>query len=155
MALVKWSPTREIERIERGMEKLFSDFFEPFALGRRHLFRSGNGRNGVMVPNIDIYEKKDEFVVKAELPGVDKKDIDLTISHDNLTLKGEIKKEKEVKEEDYYACERSYGTFKRTIPLPHEIDSEKAKADYKNGVLEVILPKKEGAKAKEIKLKVS
>ncbi len=153
MSLVKWSPAREMEHIGRNMERLFNDFFET-SPRKWYLLRPGNGKHGVIAPNMDIYERKDEFVVKAELPGVDKKDIELTISHDNLTLKGEVKKEEEVKEEKYYSNERYYGTFKRAITLPHEIDSEKAEANYKDGVLEVILPKKEEAKPKEIKVDV-
>ncbi len=154
MSLIKWSPLREMEHGQRDMERLFSDFFDTFPRRWYHL-RPGNGKHVAIAPNIEIYEKKDEFVVKAELPGVDKKDIELTINHDNLTLKGEVKKEEEVKEEKYYASERYYGNFKRTIALPHEIDSEKAKANYKNGLLEVILPRKEEAKPKKINVDLS
>lgn len=94
-------------------------------------------------------------MLKAELPGVEKDNIDLTITKDSITLKGEVKKEEEIKEEDYYSCEGSYGSFTRTIALPVEVDSGKAKATFKNGVLEIVLPKKEELKPKEIKIEVS
>ena len=109
----------------------------------------------MVVPKIDMYDRKDEVVVKAELPSVEKNDIDLTITKDSITITGEIKREEEVKEGNYYAAERSYGSFKRMIALPVEVESEKAKAAFKNGILEIVLPKKEEAKPKEIKIEVS
>lgn len=151
MSIVKWSPLKELEEMRKDMDRLFEDFFAPVAR-RRRWFKH---EVGIVVPNIEMYDRKNEIVVKAELPGVRKEDIDLTITKDSLTLKGEVKREEEVKEEDYYACERSYGSFTRTIALPVEVDSEKAKASFKNGVLEIVLPKKEEAKPKEIKIEVS
>lgn len=151
MSIVKWSPLKELEEMRKDMDRLFEDFFAPVARRRRWL----KPELGVIVPNIALYDRKNEIVLKAELPGINKEDIDLTITKDSLTLKGEIKKEEEVKEEDYYACEMSYGSFTRTIALPVEVDSVKAKASFKNGILEVVLPKKEEAKPKEIKIEVS
>lgn len=153
MSIVKWSPMKELEEMRRDMERLFDEFFEPTR--RRRRWWPKPSEVGVVVPNIDMYDRKSEIVVKAELPGVEKEDIDLTITKDSLTIKGEAKKEEEIKEENYYACERSYGSFTRTIALPTEVDSEKAKATFKNGVLEIVLPKKEEAKPKEIKVEVS
>jgi HSP20 family protein len=152
MSIVKWSPLRELEDMRKDIDRLFEDFFSPGQKRRRGWLKPDIG---VVVPNIEMYDKKNEIVVKAELPGVDKDNIDLTITKDSLTLKGEVKKEEEVKEEDYYACERSYGSFTRTVAMPVEVDSEKAKASFKNGVLEIVLPKKEEAKPKEIKIEVS
>jgi HSP20 family protein len=151
MSIVKWSPLKELEEMRKDMDRLFEDFFAPVRR-RRGWIRP---EVGVVVPNIEMYDRKNEIVVKAELPGVKKEDIDLTITKDSLTMKGEVKKEEEIKEEDYYACERSYGSFTRTIALPVEVDSEKAKASFKNGVLEIVLPKREEAKPKEIKIEVS
>lgn len=151
MSIVKWSPLKELEEMRKDMDRLFEDFFAPVRR-RRGWIRP---EVGVFVPNIEMYDRKNEIVVKAELPGVSKEDIDLTITKDSLTMKGEVKKEEEIKEEDYYACERSYGSFTRTIALPVEVDSEKAKASFKNGVLEIVLPKREEAKPKEIKIEVS
>ncbi len=143
---------KELEEMRRDMERLFEEFFEPFRR-RRRWWRGLE--EGVIVPNIELYDRKNELVLRAELPGVDKKDIDLTITENNLTIKGEVKRKEEIKEEDYYVSEIRYGSFSRTIPLPIEIDSEKAKATFKDGVLEIVLPKKEEAKPKEIKVEVS
>jgi HSP20 family protein len=151
MSIVKWSPLKELEDMRKDMDRLFEDFFAPVARRRRWL-KPGVS---VVVPNIEMYDRKNEIALKAELPGVNKEDIDLTITKDSITLKGEVKKDEEVKEEDYYACERSYGSFTRTIALPVEVDSEKVKASFKNGVLEIVLPKKEESKPKEIKIEVS
>jgi HSP20 family protein len=144
---------RELEDMRRDMERLFEGFLEPSRRHRRWWPKISEP--GIVVPNIDMYDRKNEIILKAELPGVEKDNIDLTITKDTITLKGEVKKEEEIKEEDYYSCERSYGSFTRTIALPVEVDSEKAKATFKNGVLEIILPKKEGSKPKEIKVEVS
>lgn len=152
MSIVKWSPLKELEDMRKDMDRLFGEFFPPLTRRRRTWLKP---EMGVIVPDIEMYDRKDEIVVKAEVPGVTKEDIDLTITKDSLTLKGEIKKEEEVNEEDYYACERSYGSFTRTIALPVEVDSAKAKASFKNGVLEIVLPKREEAKPKEIKIEVS
>ncbi len=153
MSIVRWSPMKEIEEMRRDMERLFEEFFEPVRRRRRYWGRTTE--EGVIVPNIELYDRKGEIVVRAEIPGVDKKDIDLTITENALTIKGEVKRQEEVKEEDFYAAEIRYGSFSRTIPLPVEVDSEQARATYKNGILEIVLPKKEEAKPKEIKVEVS
>ena len=152
MSIVKWSPLKELEEMRKDMDRLFDEFFSPVTRRRRGWLKP---EMGVIVPNIEMYDRKNDIVLKAELPGVSKEDIDLTITKDSLTLKGEVKKEEEIKEEDYYASERSYGSFTRTIALPAEVDSEKSKASFKNGVLEIVLPKREEAKPKEIKIEVS
>ena len=153
MSIVKWSPMKELEDMRRDMERLFEEVFEP-SHRRRHWWpKSPEG--GVVVPNIDMYDRKTEIVVKAELPGVERDKIDLTITRDAITIKGEIRREEEIKEEDYYSREISYGNFTRSVTLPAEVESEKAKATFKNGILEIVLPKKEEAKPKEIKVEVS
>ena len=152
MSIVKWSPLKELEEMRKDMDRLFDEFFSPVTRRRKGWLKP---EMGVIVPNIEMYDRKNEIVLKAELPGVDKENIDLTITKDSITLKGEVKKEEEIKEEDYYASERSYGSFTRTIALPAEVDSEKSKASFKNGVLEIVLPKREDAKPKEIKIEVS
>lgn len=153
MSVTKWSPMKEIEEMRRDIDRLFGEFFEPFHRRRRWWPKPTEG--GVVVPNIEMYDRKSEIVIKADLPGVGKDQIDLTITKDTFTLKGEVRCEEEVKEEDYYLSERSYGSFSRTISLPTEVDSEKAKATFKNGVLEVVLPKREEVKPKEIRIEVS
>ena len=105
-------------------------------------------------PTLDVSETKNDLVVKAEIPGIDPKDIDISLANEMLTIKGEKKQEKEEKEENYHLIERSYGSFARTIRLPREVQSDKISASYKNGILKVTLPKSEEAKKKEIKIKV-
>jgi HSP20 family protein len=108
----------------------------------------------VRAPAVDVFEEKDDIVVKAEIPGMDKDNIQVNLTDHTLTIKGEKKKEEEVKEENYFRSERSYGTFLRTVELPRDVHADKVKATFKNGVLEVRMPKTEEAKAKEIKVKV-
>jgi HSP20 family protein len=108
----------------------------------------------MVAPAVDVYEEKDDIVVKAELPGMDKDQIVVEISGSELILKGEKSKEEKVEEGNYYRCERSYGAFRRSVGLPTDVEADKIKAAFKNGVLEVRLPKTEKAKAREIKIKV-
>lgn len=122
--------------LRHDMDMLVNDFFrgvemEPF-FGRYDMPFS---------PSVDITESEREIRVSAELPGMNEKDIDITLNHDSLTIKGEKKEEKEDKGKDYYRMERSYGTFCRTIPLPVEIETDKVSADYRKGILTITIPK--------------
>lgn len=117
------------------MNRLFDSFFRGFDM------EPFGGRVAAFSPKIDIVEAERQISVTAELPGMDEKDIDVSISRDSLTIKGEKKVEKEDKGKDYYRMERSYGSFSRTIPLPAEIDTEKVDAEFRKGVLTVTLPK--------------
>ena len=143
--LIPIDPFKGLDQIQKEIDSIFSG--RPLAKGFRPMFNN-------FYPAIDVFDKKDAIVVKAEIPGVDKKDVSITISENELTIKGEVKKEQEVNEKDYYHCERSYGTFSRTIGLPGSIDKSKVKASYKDGILEILLPKSEEAKPKEIKLEI-
>lgn len=105
-------------------------------------------------PSLDVSETKNNIVVKAEAPGVDPKDIDISLTGDVLTIKGEKRQEKEEKEQNYHRVERSYGVFARSVRLPQEVQSDKIEANYKKGILKITLPKSEEAKKKEIKIKV-
>jgi HSP20 family protein len=105
-------------------------------------------------PDIDVIEEKERFLVKADLPGFKKEELEIKVEGMYLTLKGERKQEMETKEKNYYACERSYGSFTRVIELPSEVKSDQVMASYKDGVLEIQLPKTESAKAKEIKVEI-
>ncbi len=100
-------------------------------------------------PGVDVYEEKDDVVAKAELPGLAKDDVEVQIAGSTLTLKGEKKKREEVKAENYHYCERSHGSFVRNIELPCEVKSDQVKASFKDGVLEVRMPKTEEAKKKK------
>jgi HSP20 family protein len=102
------------------------------------------------MPAVDVFEKEDRFVVKAELPGMKEDDIDVSVVGDTLSIKGEKKTETETKDEDYYRCERSYGSFYRSIPIPSNVDADKIEASFEDGVLEVALPKSAKVKPKKI-----
>jgi HSP20 family protein len=145
--LAPWRPFRELERMRREMDRLWESFFEERP--RRKIEELGEWG-----PSLDLSETKNDLIVKAEVPGIDPKGIDISLSNDVLTIKGEKKQEKEEKEENYHFIERSYGAFSRSIRLPREVQSDKINASYKNGLLKVALPKSEEAKKKEIKIKV-
>ena len=151
--LTTWKPSRglkpfrEFERMRRDMDRLWDSFFEGGVRRRTE-------EEGAWYPSLDVAETKNEFVVKAEVPGMEPKDIDISLSDGTLTLKGEKKYESEEKKEDYHLVERSYGSFTRSIQLPSEVQREKTSASYKKGVLRIVLPKSEEAKKKEIKIKV-
>lgn len=121
--------------LQREMNDLFDNFFRSFDIA---LFGS---RMGEFTPRVDVSETDKEIKVSAELPGMDERDIEVTLNKDSLTIKGEKKEEKEDKGKDYYRMERSYGSFSRTIPLPLEVETDRAEATFKKGVLTVTLPK--------------
>jgi HSP20 family protein len=140
-----WRPF-EFEKMRQEMDRLWDSFLEGRP-GRR-------AREEGWVPSLDFSETKSDLVVKAELPGIDPKGIDISLNEGVLTIKGEKRQEKEEKEEGYHLVERSYGSFTRSIRLPREVQNDKINAFYKNGVLKITLPKSEEAKKKEIKIKV-
>ncbi len=143
--ILPWRARRELESLRKEMDRLWESFF-----GERIGLEPIEG----WAPALDVTETKDNLVVKAELPGVDPKDVEITLSGNVLSIKGEKKQEKEEKDEDYHLVERRYGSFVRTIRLPVEVAEDKIEASYKNGILKIVLPKSEKAKKKEIKIKV-
>ncbi len=151
MDIVQWRPGRDLgpwrrlREIEDEMESLVGRF-----LGREN----APGGERLWAPVVDVKETKTDVVVKAELPEVSAKDVDITVHGDVLTIKGERRVEEETKKEGYYYSERSYGSFMRTLTLPKEVDETKTKASYRDGVLTVVMPKKEKEKAKQIKVDV-
>ena len=144
MNLVKWNPWREMEAFQN---RLGNFFHEPFFATSLLKDETGMGR---WEPAVDIYNDKDNIVIKAELPGVDKKDIKVDLKDHVLTLKGERSYENEVKEDNYYHKERVFGKFQRTFRIPVNLDPEKIKADFKDGVLKIEIPKPEEEKPKKI-----
>jgi HSP20 family protein len=149
MAIVRWlDPFRDLSTIQERMNQIFED-----ALARNRGREEGL-RSGMWTPAVDIYENNDSVVVKAELPGVEKDQISVEVKDGILSLRGERKFEKEVKEESYHRIERAYGSFQRSFSLPVSVDQEKVTAKFRDGVLEVKLPKKEQAKPKQIKVNV-
>ncbi len=143
MAIVRWEPFRELMDLRRSMDHLFEDYAYPF----RHLV----GHQAV-IP-LDIYHTDNAMVVKGSLPGVKPEDVDITITGDTLTIRGESKEDKEVKRDDYLCREHYYGTLSRTVTLPDGLDIDKAEASFEDGVLTLTIPKSEEQKPKQIKIK--
>ncbi len=142
MKLVTWRPLSDIDRL----------FDHLVGFGTEAPFNRRSMTMGMVVPKVDMFERNGSLVLKADIPGVAKEDIDISITKDALTIKGKIRKEKELNEEDCYSLERENGTFMRTLPISHEIETDKATASYKNGVLEIVLPKKEKTTPKNVKV---
>jgi HSP20 family protein len=143
MTLVRWRPLRDIGSIQDEMNRLFSAMMSP-----------SERSTGVeeWIPAVDISETDDGFVVTADVPGMKAEDIKITVTNNTLTLKGEKKNVREDKKENYHRIERSYGSFERTFALPSGVESEDIRAKYKDGVLELRLPKSREAKPQEIKI---
>ncbi len=150
MALVRWRPTRDLMTLQEEMNRIFDRFFGPSLLEEREVMTPTT-----WYPNVDISENKDEFIVTAELPGMKKDDIHITYKDGVLSIEGERKQEKEEKDVNYHRVERTYGKFCRTFQLPTLVQQDKITANYKDGILEIHLPKVEEAKPKEIEVKVS
>ncbi len=148
MAIVRWEPFRDLLTSQREFDRLFKEAFTPFV-------GEGELSTRTWAPPVDIYEDENNIVLKAELPGVNANDVEIKVEDSTLFLKGERKFEKEVKDENYHRVERSYGSFARSFSLPNSIDAEKVKAEYKDGLLTLTLPKREEAKPKTIKINVS
>jgi HSP20 family protein len=146
--LMEWRPFREISRLRREMDRLWDDYFGP---GRRAL----KPMEAEFAPAVDVKETAEAVVVKAEVPGIDAKDINISVTGDVLTIKGEKKSEREEKEESYHLVERSYGAFSRSLVLPAAVNLDKIEANYDKGVLTVTCPKKEEIKPKAIEIKTT
>jgi len=146
MELVPWRPFGELSLLRREMDKVWDRSLgeSPFA---RTFAES-------WLPSVDISETKDDFIVKAELPGLEAKDVNVSISGDLLTIRAEKKKEEEEKDEHHHYVERYSGSFQRSFRLPINVQADKVEASFDKGVLKVILAKVEEAKKKEIEIKV-
>lgn len=142
--LVRWNPFREMQTFEDRMERMFSEFF------RKNW--PSDLPSTTWAPAVDVVDSDEGIMVKAELPGIKKEDIQLEIMDNTLHLKGERKQEKEEKGNNYYINEINCGSFHRAFTLPAAVDMEKVKAEYKDGVLEIVLPKKEEAKIRKISI---
>jgi HSP20 family protein len=149
MALIRWDPFREMSSLQERMNRLMSDFRTRSPFGEEEMAQ------GSWIPAVDIYETKESIVLNVELPGVTKEDIALEVKDSTLTIKGEKKLEKNVTEENFHRMERSYGSFTRAFTLPSTVQQDKVKAKFRDGILEIMLPKAEEAKPKQIKVDVS
>ena len=144
MNLVRWNPYGEMTAMRNRINQMFD---QPFWLTNR---MDDESDMGMWNQAVDLYEKDDHFVIKAELPGVDKKDITIDLKDRVLTLSGERSYENEVKEENYYRRERSHGKFQRAFTLPADVDSDKIKAEFRDGLLKIEVPKPEHQKPKQV-----
>lgn len=143
--------------IDRAFDRMFRDWPRVGGLMGRDFFNGGEDvwtKSSAIAPRVDVSEDDSSYEITAEMPGVDEKDVDVTVKEDRLTLRGEKKTQKEEKKKDYHMSERSYGSFERTFRLPKDIDADKIKAEFSNGVLNVVLPKTPEAKAKERKVAI-
>ncbi|MDF0644143.1 MAG: Hsp20/alpha crystallin family protein [Nitrospira sp.] len=149
MALVRWDPFRELEDMSERLNRVFA----------RPAARVSNGKEALTVadwmPTVDISETDGEYLIKAELPEVKKEDVKVTVEDGVLTLQGERRQEKEEKGKKFHRVERSYGSFVRSFTLPESVDDGGVKAEYKDGVLALHLPKTERVKPKAIDVKVA
>lgn len=145
MPIVRWEPFRDLVTTQDRLNRLFNE-----TMGR--YFGDEGVRTGAWLPAVDIFETEQNIVLKAELPGIDPKEVEATVHEGTLYLKGERKYEKEVNEESYHHVERAYGSFARSFELPASVDADKVQAEFKDGVLTLTMPKKEEAKAKKIKI---
>ncbi len=137
-------PRRGITRYRPFLDLEDEDFFNRYPWGL------SPSEERSWMPAVDVFEKDDKFIVKAELPGIKEEDIDVSVVGNTLSIKGEKKAETEVKNEDYYRCERTYGSFYRSILIPSTVYANKIEADFKDGILEVTLPKSAEVKPKKI-----
>jgi HSP20 family protein len=148
MALIRWDPFREMSSLQERMNRLMSDYRTRSPFGEEEMAQ------GAWIPAVDIYETKEAIILNVELPGVTKEDISLEVKDSTLTIKGEKKLEKDVKEENFHRMERTYGSFTRAFTLPTTVQQDKVKAKFRDGILEIMLPKAEEAKPKHIKVDV-
>jgi HSP20 family protein len=146
--LIPWRERSEIDRFKTEIDRLFDDFFVRRSFGR-------DFEEGDWVPAVDISESEKEIIIHAEIPGVDAKDLDITLSGRTLTMKGERKQEQQEKRENYHRIERRYGSFSRSFELPSDVDEGRVEAAYKDGVLTVNLPKIKEQSAKRKRVKIS
>jgi HSP20 family protein len=146
MSIIRYDPFRDLRSLQDEVNRLFSSNLSR-AFGDEGIAR------GAWMPNVDIYENKDQIVLEAELPGMNREDFDLSIESNIITLRGERRFEKKDDGDNYHRVERAYGTFTRSFTLPQTVSAEGANAEYKNGVLRVTLPKREEVKARRIEVK--
>lgn len=155
MALIRWNPAREVATFPSDvfhMQREIDRMFDRFLGGS--LMEDGTAFTSNWTPAVDITEHENEYVVKLEIPGVSKDDVKITLENNVLTVKGEKKQEKESKSANYHRVERSYGAFQRTFTLPMGVKEDSIDASYKDGILNIALPKAEEAKPKQIDVKV-
>jgi HSP20 family protein len=146
MTITRYDPFRDLRNLQEEVNRLFTG-----NIGRS--FEDEGIARGSWSPSVDIYENKDQIVLEAELPGMKQEEFDLSIENNILTLRGERQFEKKEEADNYHRVERAYGSFTRSFTLPNTVSGEDATADYRNGVLRVVIPKREEVKARRIEIK--
>ena len=144
MALIRWEPVRELNTIQSEMNRLFNTFFDAPAPG------NGLSVGRRWIPAMDLVEDGDEYVLRADLPGLSEKDVNIELEDNVLTISGERKSEHEERKEGYYRVERASGSFSRSLTLPEGVDPERVRASFEQGVLEVRVPKPEQRKPRKV-----
>ncbi len=151
MALIRWEPVRELNTIQSEMNRLFNTYFEtPAATGNSH----GSGSLRRWLPAMDLVETADDFVLRADLPGLSEGDVNIELEDNVLTISGERKAEHEERKEGYYRVERASGNFSRSLTLPEGVDPDAVQASFDKGVLEVRIPKPEQRKPRKVSISV-
>lgn len=152
-SIIRWDPFEEMGTLRRAVDRLLDDV----VLSGRHTGRSaGNGMPAAAwEPAVEMYDTGDEVVVRAEMPNVDPSNVEVTVTAEAITIKGTVRQDEEKKDRSYYRRELRYGSYVRTLPLPAEVKGGDAKATYKDGVLEVRIPKAERAKPTSVKVQVA
>lgn len=145
-SITRWDAYSGLSGLQEQVNRLFESTFPR---------RTDNSALTTWAPAVDIYETENELIVKADLPDISEKDLDVRVESNMLTIRGERKFEKKVEEENYLRVERAYGAFSRSFSLPNTVNNEAIKADYKNGVLTVMLPKRAESKPKQVKVNVT
>ena len=153
MAIVRWNPARELLSIEREFSRMFNNFEKRFGFGDGGE-KDEEYENAVWAPLTDISENKDQYILKMDLPGIEKKDVKISFSDGQLNISGERKQEKEDKDSKYHRIERSYGRYFRSFTLPAQIKEDSIDASFKDGQLTITVPKAEEAKPKELEIKI-
>ncbi len=150
MTLSKWQPFQELSTIRKQMDRLFEDMLS----GDRHDWMGLHSMGGMWTPAVEIEETEKELILKAEIPGIDAKDLDVEVGEDRVTISGEHKEEKrsEDKDRNYFRSEFHYGQFQRVVPLPMLIKTEEIKSEFKHGILTLTMPKVEDAPKKAVKV---
>jgi HSP20 family protein len=146
MSIVRYDPFRDLRNLQDDVNRLFTG-------NVARVFDEEGIARGSWSPSVDIFENKDQIVLEAELPGMNREDFDLSVENNVITLRGERRFEKKEETDNYHRVERAYGSFLRSFTLPNTVSAEGATAEYRNGVLRVVIPKREETKARRIEIK--
>ena len=146
MALIRWQPFQEMETLRRQMDQMFDELAG---------FQRGESANLTWKPAVELEDAGERLILRAEIPGVEAKDLDIDVSRDAVAIRGENRYEKKIEDQGFFRSEFRYGKFERVIPLPVEIENEQVQAEFKNGILTLNLPKVEAARHRVVKVNVA